>query len=72
MQEFGSLRRRFLFRSELLLDLQGHCIRIDPVDLGGGAECLSAVRLGSSSEQNHGFDNQLADCALVGLADEGS
>jgi hypothetical protein len=61
---------RLRFRGEFLLDLESHCIGIDPVDLGGGAECLSAVSLASGTEQNHSFDNQLAYCAFVGFADK--
>ena len=62
---------RFLLRGEFLLDLEGHGIGIHSVDLGGGAENLASVGLGPRGEQNHSFDNQLADCAFVGLADEG-
>jgi hypothetical protein len=44
---YGFLR---LFRGELLLDLEGHSVGIDTVDLGVTAESLSAVCLSSCSE----------------------
>jgi len=62
---------RLLLGGELLLDLEGHGIGIDSVHLGGAAQRLPSVCMGSSREQNRSFDNQLADCAFVGLADEG-
>jgi Alginate export len=62
---------RLLFRVELPLDLESHGIGTYPVHLRGGAERLAAIRLSSGREQNHRFDNQLADCAFISLADEG-
>ena len=38
-----------LLRGEFLLDLEGHSINIDTVDLGGSAKCLASVCLGSGS-----------------------
>ena len=35
----------FLLRGELLLDLEGEGVGIDPVDLGCGTENLPAIRL---------------------------
>lgn len=61
---------RLLLSGELLLDLEGHGIRIDTVYLGGIAERLPSVCMGSCREQNDSFDNQLSDCAFVCLADK--
>src|ERR1035438_2136258 len=62
---------RSLLRGELLLDLEGHGVEINSVNLSGGAKGLSTVRLASRRERDHNFDNQLADSAFVGFAHEG-
>ncbi len=60
---------RFCFSGELLLDLEGNRIGVHLVRLGCGAEKLASVRLLAGRKQDNGFDDQLADNPLLGLAE---
>ena len=73
--EFGyGLRLLFSFRlrfgGELMLDLEGDCIGVHLIGLGCGAKNLTSVRLLAGRKQDDGFDDQLADNALLGLAEK--
>jgi len=61
---------RLFFGGELMLYLEGNRIGVNLVRLGCGAENLSSVRLLAGRKQDDGFDDQLADNALVGLAEK--